>query len=171
MRYFNEPSIDILKFPCGICSKTVSQRHKSTHCYICNYRNHIRCNQFDEVTNKTFNKNKKPGLHMCKQPGLHMCKICKEDTFAFQKLSDDEDDEFFTSIVKNVNVNEDLNLRVTPVATLKTLFYDFSASSHNDGDTAINCQYYDLSSNIPFSSSNKHSMFHLNVSSLGLHKE
>ena len=153
MRYFNELSVDILKVPRGICSKTVS--HKSTHCYICNYRNHIRCDQFDEVTNNKY-----------KKPGLHMCKICKEDTFAFQKLSDDK---FFTSIVKNVN--EDLNLRVTPVATLKTLFNDFSASSHNDGDTDINCQYYDLSSNIPFSSSNRHSMFHLNVASLGLHKE
>ena len=81
MRYFNEPSVDMLKFPCGICSKTVSQRHKSTHCYICNYRNHIRCDQFDEVTNKTLNK--KPGLHMCKKPGLHMCKkpglhMCKK---------------------------------------------------------------------------------------------
>ena len=39
---------------------------------------------------------------------IHFCKICKEDSLPFQKLSDEE---FITSIIKNIEYKEDLNLR------------------------------------------------------------
>ena len=59
---------------------------------------------------------------------------------------------------------------MTPTTTLQSLFNDFT--SHNMEDTSpINCDYYDLSSKIPFSNKSKHSMFHLNLASLNLHKE
>ena len=59
---------------------------------------------------------------------------------------------------------------MTPTTTLQSLFNDFT--NHNMEDTSpINCDYYDLSSKIPFSNKSKHSMFHLNLASLNLHKE
>ena len=78
------------------------------------------------------------------QAPFTFCKICKEETFAFQKLSDDD---FFTSIVKNIDLRDDLNLRISPIPALKTLFNDLSG--HNkDEPSPINWDYYDLS--IPY---------------------
>ena len=107
MRYFNEPTGNNPRYPCGICLKNVSQRHRAVQCDLCNYWNHIKC---DGVENKTYEALKKSDDSV-----KHFCKLCKEDIFAFQKLSDDE---FFTSIVKNIEIKEDLNLRVTPTETL-----------------------------------------------------
>ena len=158
MRYFVEPSGNNPKYPCGICTKIVSYRHKAIQCDLCNYWNHIKC---DNVENKTYETLKKSDDCV-----KHFCKLCKEDIFAFQKLSDDE---FFTSIVKNIEIKEDLDLQITPTQTLKALFNDFS--SHNvDEPSPINCGYYDISSSIPYSNCNL-SMLHLNLASLGLHKE
>ena len=159
MRYFNEIPGNNLKLPCGICTKNVSSRHKAVQCDLCNYWNHIKC---DGVENKTYEALKKSDDTI-----KHFCKICKDDMFAFQKLTDDE---FFTSIVKNIEINEDLNLRVTPTETLKTLFNDFS-NNNVDEPSPINCGYYDLSNSIPNSNNCNLSMFHLNIASLGLHKE
>ena len=91
-----------------------------------------------------------------------------EDTIPFHKLSDDE---FITSIVKNIEYNEDLNLRTTPPSGLKRLFTDFS--THNEDDpVSINCEYYDTTTRIPNLKSGPNiSMFHMNIASLGLHKE
>ena len=89
----------------------------------------------------------------------YYCKLCKESLFPFQKLSDDE---YFTSIIKNIDVKEDLNLRISPSSSLKTLFTDFSNQNQNDDECTINCDYYDISAQIPFA---------LDVSSLGLHKD
>ena len=111
MCYFIEPSGNNPKYPCGICTKIVSYRHKAIQCDLCNYWNHIKC---DNVENKTYETLKKS-------------------------------------------------------QTLKALFNDFS--SHNvDEPSPINCGYYDISSSIPYSNCNL-SMLHLNLASLGLHKE
>ena len=159
MHYSVEVKGDDLKLPCKICSKTVSHRHRAVQCDLCNFWNHIKC---DNVDNKLYETLKKSDDTV-----KHFCKLCKEDIFAFQKLTDDE---FFTSIVKNIDIAEDINLHITPKRTLKTLFNDFS--SHNKEEASpINCNYYDLTSKIPFSNTSKHSMFHLNLASLGLHKD
>ena len=87
------------------------------------YWNHIRC---DGITPYAYEK-------LCKLPQAelekmtHFCKICKEDFIPFQKLSDEE---FITSIIKNIDYKEDLNLRTCPPVGLKRLFTDFS--NHND---------------------------------------
>ena len=93
--------------------------------------------------------------------------MCKDDMFAFQKLTDGD---FFASIVKDMEINEGLNLRVTPTETLKTLFNDFS-NNNVDEPSPIKFGYYDLSNSIPNSNNCNLSMFHLNIASLGLHKE
>ena len=122
---------------CGICSKKVGQKHKAVQCDLCDHWNHIKC---DNIDNKTYEALKKSSVSE-----KYYCKLCKEDLFVFQKLSDDE---FFTSIVKNIEIKEDLNLQRSPSSTLKTLFNDFS--SHNkDEPSPINCDYYDLSNRVP----------------------
>ena len=98
---------------------------------------------------------------------IHFCKICKEDSLPFQKLSDEE---FITSIIKNIEYKEDLNLRICPPEGLKRLFTDFS--NHNEDEAvAINCEYYDATTRIPNAKKYHNSIFHVNIASLGLHKE
>ena len=153
------PNVENQEYHCRICSKKVGHKHKAVQCDLCDYWNHIKC---DGIDNKTYETLKKSD-----ESEKYLCKLCKEETFVFQKLSDDE---FFTSIVKNIDIKEDLNLRISPTSTLKTLFNDFS--SHNkDEPSPISCSYYDISTRIPYARNCNHSMFHLNLASLGLHKE
>ena len=163
--YFTEPSADEPnpRYPCGACNKNVSERSKAIQCDSCNYWNHIRC---DEITPYSYEKLLK--LPQAKRDKIiHYCKKCKEDNFPFQKLSDDE---FITSIIKNLDYNEDLNLRITPPNEIKRLFTDFS-SSNDDDPVVINCDYYDTTTRIPNLKGQNLSMFHMNIASLGLHKE
>ena len=163
MRYFDDPSPNALnpRFPCGICSKNVGQHRKAIKCDLCGYWNHIKCEQIDD---KTYDKLKKQDDSTKTN---HFCKTCFEDNVPFQKLSDNE---FFISIIKNIEFNEDLNLTTSPPTWLKTLFTDFSYNN-KDEPAPINCKYYDLSSKIPKSGKNNYSMLHLNLASLGRHKD
>ena len=158
MRHFNEPNENDKnpKYPCGICLKTVGKRMKAIQCDLCNYWNHIKC---DGIDNKTYEALKKSN-----DPELYYCKICKEDIFPFQTLSNDQ---YCTSIVKNIEINENLNLKTSPSPVLKVLFDDLDNSNE---ESPINCGYYDYSTPIK-NSNNDLSMFHLNIASLGLHKE
>ena len=161
MRYFNDPpEIEINpRFPCGICNKNVNSNHKAVQCDLCNYHNHIKC---DGVDNKTYDI-----LVKSDDSVSHYCKICKEEIFAFQSLTDDQ---YIASIVKGIDVSENLNLRLFPPPALKILFNDLD-NNNKDETIAINCSYYDFSTPIPNSKKENNSMFHLNIASLGLHKE
>ena len=117
----------------------------------------IKC---DGIDNKTYEALKKSS-------DSYYCKLCKEEIFAFQKLSDDQ---YQASIVKNVDINEDLNLRLTTSPVLNILFNDLDNHNKNES-SAINCSYYDFSTPIPNAKKSNNSMFHLNLASLGLHKE
>ena len=159
MRYFQEPTNENPVFPCGTCHKKVGNHHKATQCDLCNFWNHIKC---DGIDNKTYENMKNN-----QQMNQHFCKTCKEEIFPFQSLTDEL---YNTSIVKNIDIetNENLNLKVTPSPTLKVLFNDIDK---NDSESPINCNYYDYTDSIPNSKNKEHSMFHLNIASLGLHKE
>ena len=157
MRYFKEPTGDNPKYTCGSCNKQVGNQHKAVQCDICNYWNHIKC---DGIDNKNYELMKKSQTTI-----HHLCKICKKENFPFQDLSDDQ---FKTSIVKNVEIREYLNLRTSPSTTLKILVNDLDKQIN---ETSINCDYYDYSTSIPKANNKNHSMFHLNIASLGLHKE
>ena len=126
--------------------KKVGVRHKAVFCDYCCQWNHIKC---DGIDNKTYNSLKKSD----DDDEKYFCKLCKESIFPFQKLSDDE---YFTSIIKNIEVKEDLNLKLFPSSSLKTLLTDFS--NQNGEECLIKCDYYDLSANILFANSNKHSI-------------
>ena len=98
---------------------------------------------------------------------IHFCKVCKEENIPFQKISDEE---FITSIIKNIEYNEDLNLRISPPEGIARLFTDFSCQN-DDEPVPINCDYYDATTRIPNANKPNHSIFHLNIASLGLHKD
>ena len=144
MRLFQEPTGENPVYPCGVCSKRVGQRMKSVQCDLCNYWNHIKC---DGIDNKTYEALKKSS-------DSYYCKLCKEEIFAFQKLSDDQ---YQASIVKNVDINEDLNLRLTTSPVLNILFNDLDNHNKNES-SAINCSYYDFSTPIPNSKKTNNSI-------------
>ena len=142
MRFFKDLAEEEAnpRYPCGTCGRNVSASFKAIKCDSCGYWNHIKC---DEITPYTYDK-------MLKLPKaerekiVHLCKICKEESIPFQKVSDEE---FLTSIIKNIEFNEDLNLRTCPSEGLKRLFTDFSG--HNEDEPmAINCDYYDATTRI-----------------------
>ena len=72
--------------------------------------------------------------------------------------------------MENVEINENLNFKLSPSPILKTLFNSLD-NLNKDESNAINCSYYDFSTPIPNSNKKNNSMFHLNLASLGLHKE
>ena len=165
MRFFVEPPEDDPKsrWPCGKCSKNVSKRYKAIKCSNCGYWHHIKC---DNVATQTYDKLVKLRDNELEKY-VHFCKICKEENLPFQKLSDEE---FITSIIKDVPYNEDLNLRINPPEGIQRLFTDFS--SHSEDEAApIDCNYYDATTRIPNSNSTNHSIFHLNIASLGRYKD
>ena len=82
-------------YQCGICSKKVGHRHKAVLCDLCDCWNHIKC---DEIDNKTYEALKKSN-----DSEKYYCKLCRQNIFAFQHLSDDG---FFTSIIKSINLKE-----------------------------------------------------------------
>ena len=105
MRYFQEPTGENPKYPCGTCQKNVSINHNAIQCDLCNYWTHIKC---DRIDNKDYEKLKK-------SDDTYFCNICKEDTLPFQKLSNQQ---FFTSVTKDIrkdiNENSCLNIFPTP---------------------------------------------------------
>ena len=67
-----------------------------------------------------------------------------------------------------MEIREELNLRTTPSKTLKVMINDLDKKTD---ETSKNCAYYDYSTPIPRANNRDQSMFHLNIASLGLHKE
>ena len=107
------------KYPCGTCLRNVSDRNKAFQCNACNYWNHIKC---DGILPYDYDKFQKLPQAV-KDKKIHFCKKCTESSLPFQKLLDDE---FTISVVKNMDYNEDLNLRNCPPPGIKRLFTDFS---------------------------------------------
>ena len=97
MRRFVEPEVVGIPmgplpkpvYPCGICSKNVGTR-KSLTCDICGFWSHIGCEGIS-----AYDYAKKIKLSD-KDTLSHICKICREEIFPFQKLSENE---FLTSII------------------------------------------------------------------------
>ena len=132
MRFFNEPLVDNPhpKYPCGICSKLVGQRMKAVQCDLCNFWNHIKC---DGIDDKSYTN-----LKQANKSDLYYCKICKEDIFAFQTLTDED----FHSRFNNINyINDNLNLKLSVSPDLRLLFSDLDNLNKEDNN-AINCSYY-----------------------------
>ena len=160
-RYFNEPPPDLADnfiYPCGVCNRKVGDHMRAIQCDLCNYWNHMKC---DQIEPSHYEKLKKP-----ENTQHHFCRLCKEEHFPFQSL---DNDLFISSVLHNVIVNDNLNLQINPPPRLKTLFSDLN--DRNDEECLINCEYYDYSKPIPHTKDKNKSIFHMNAASLNKHKD
>ena len=161
MRFFTEPSENVREnfiYPCGTCNRRVGKRMRAVQCDICNFWNHIKC---DGVDPKYYEKLKtNPNI-------FHVCLICREELFPFQQLSNDD---YTASIIHNINIDDNLNLEVLPSPIRNALFSDLN-NCQNDEQSSINCEYYDYSKKIPNIGNKNTGIFHLNIASLGMHKD
>ena len=95
-RYFLEPTCVNPKYPCGICAKTVSQRHKAIQCDSCNYWNHVKCDQISDKTYESLQKSEEP----------HYCQICKEQNVISTFLTTENEDSQSSKVIKNTVVEK-----------------------------------------------------------------
>jgi len=95
-RYFPEPTCENSKYPCGICAKTVSQRHKAIQCDSCNYWNHVKCDQISDKTYESLQKSEEP----------HYCQICKEQNVISTFLTTENEDSQSSKVIKNTVVEK-----------------------------------------------------------------
>ena len=163
MRYFEEPTGDNPKYPCGTCKLNVHKTHKAVQCDLCNYWNHIKCDRIDNNVYETLKKSDEQ----------YFCYQCKEEAIPFYNLSHQQ---FFASVKKGLNkdLGENSDLKF-PAPALKSFFAninDLNQPQDHDESSSINCEYYEADASLPKLNSNKNfSLFHLNIASLGLHKE
>ena len=80
MRFFTEPPPDAVNpyYPCGVCSKKVGERMRALQCDICQYWNHIKCDNIDPTYNEILKKPENKGRH-------HFCKPARRKSFHFKK--------------------------------------------------------------------------------------
>ena len=134
MRLFTEPHPDAVNpsYPCGVCNKKVGERMRAVKCDICQYWNHIKCDNIDPSYYEILKKPENEKRH-------HFCKTCKEEMFPFQKVVNEQ---FEASISKHIPACENLNLQTDPPPRLRNLFSDLNNRNAED-ETLINCEYYD----------------------------
>ena len=65
------------KYPCGICSKNVTNNHYAVYCDNCNVWVHIKCNNITKYCYRKLEKSKDPWF----------CKNCIKDIVPFSELS------------------------------------------------------------------------------------
>ena len=168
MRHFKEPNNVIDEYPCGLCNRIIKNEHKSTHCKACNLKYHIKCDKVDpnmyEIIQKESNKEK------------YICYACREESIPFFCLSEEQ---FIKTVNKGIDydVGELSSLNLLPPIAIRSFFNDLNEVNHSkyldeDETLPINCKYYGVDSLLPKICHNKYfSLFHMNIASLGLHKD
>ena len=162
MRYFQEPNPYDLNpvFPCGKCCLLVRQNHKAIQCDSCNYWTHIKC---DGISNSLYDKLKN-------STSKYYCKICIELALPFQQLNNEQ----FFLCQKGIHHEEVINLQLFPSHRIKTLFKEinnFNDSNNEDESPTIDCKYYYADEISNCFKKDGFSLFHLNIASLGCHKD
>ncbi len=159
MRYFQDPppeEAETFIYSCGACNKTVGKRMRAIQCDLCNFWNHIKCDQIEPSHYEVLKKS---------DTQHHYCKRCKEEHFPFQSL---ENEQYIASIIHNVNIDDDLNLKINAPPRLRSLFDELN---NRNEDSQINCEYYDYSDSIPYTNDKNKALCHMNIASLNLHKD
>ena len=152
MEHFEEPEDNNPNYPCGICNKIITRNKKYIRCNICNFRIHIKCNQTDEVTYQK----------MTQYEESMICIKCNENNLPFFNTSQETN-----NILSISPSNNSLKLFFKGINDL------MNNQNINDEDNIppINCKYEDISS-FNYKTNNRDiSLFHLNIASLGKHKE
>ena len=163
--YQDDPEDEItnIKHICGVCNKTIARNHKAISCCICNLKIHIKCNRTDI---KTYEKNNKAN-EGC------ICIMCKEETFPFFNLTD----ENFLITAKSTLMDKDnfSQISLLPSESLKLFFKginDFlDPNSEDDDNIPLNCKYVDINTFKHKKNNSQFSLFHLNIVSLAKNKK
>ena len=98
----NVPPSSGVKYPCGVCGKSVAKNHRAIQCDLCDYWIHIKCNKFDKKDYDYFQKNEIETFH---------CLNCKSKYIPFSTL---DNNQFDIAVNRGINYVHDSNLRVDP---------------------------------------------------------
>ena len=136
------------KFPCGICSKNVTNNHYAVYCDICKVWVHIKCNDITKYCYRKLEKSEDPWF----------CKNCIKDIAPFLELSQNQLEKIFIG-----------KLVTSPKNILKENMITFTNKdlrnvTHNDLLTPEDFKKINTS---PTS----HLYLHMNISSLPYHFE
>ena len=143
---------------CGTCSQKIQARHKYVNCSLCKSKIHIKCNHIEYTTYNKMNKKKE----------ISMCTRCNEN-LPFHNTKDFEhrnfNNEFFAS--------EDMKMFFKSLNDHNTQHHDQTDfSDDSDITQLLDCKYFDIESfNIQKFDNNKFFLLHLNIGSLGAHKD
>ena len=80
-----------MKYFTVVPAQPIEMGHRALQCDLCDKKNHIRCDGILIAKHISAKKSKEK----------HYFKLCKENTFAF---------DFFISIIKSIDINDDFTL-------------------------------------------------------------
>ena len=143
---------------CGTCSEKIQARHKYVNCSLCNSQIHIKCNHIEYNTYKKMNKKKE----------ISMCTKCNENMPYHNSKNIDHknfNNEFFAS--------EDMKMFFKGLNDHNTQHHDQTDYSEDSDITQLlDCKYFDIESfKVQNFGKHKFSILHLNIGSLGAHKD
>ena len=144
--------LTMAKFPCGICQKPVTKKHRAVCCDICDEWIHISCNYLDKKTYKKLQTS----------DSNWFCIKCMKKEIPFNNIPNQ--DLLNTLNEKNITPISNKNSNITK-SMIENLLKDSTESP-------INCSYYNESEfNCLKTPKNYFSLMHLNISSLSFHFE
>ena len=92
--------IEIIKFPCAVCLKTVAKNHNAICCDSCDKWVHLKCNFLDKKTYKKLQKDNSPWF----------CINCTKDNLPFQSQENIDQNRHFISLDKNTKLSDLLEI-------------------------------------------------------------
>ena len=161
----------MIEFPCRVCSKAVSVRHRAIECDICKTWVHIKCNKCDKNDYK---------FHQDHPDEPFYCIKCSAENIPFSSLNDNQ---FENCVKKGINHFLDADVNFNPSTYEQRIFdklnnainnnaFDLSEEDNDDNnDITIECNYYSVDEfNLAkFNPSKRFSIIHLNIHSLEKH--
>ena len=136
---------------CEICKKNIDDIHVAACCCLCGFRAHKKCNRRHLINYvPADSKNQYP-----------ICINCKENTLPFQKQNKDLTEE----------VNNDKNDLKIYFNAINNSNVENVINTDEDETAPLNCKYVDYDNFNHAENEKNLSFFHMNISSLGKHKE
>ena len=137
-----------IKYPCGICCKSVAINHRAIQCDTCEKWIHIACNKLDGKDYSLYQK----------QPELVFeCINCICEYIPFSNLNDNQ---FDIAVSKGVNYLSDFNLQTSLTPSQQSILdkievaVNDTAPDHGDDDNSddnddldinpVTCKYYSI---------------------------
>ena len=100
----------MIEFPCRVCCKAVSIKHRAIECDLCKKWLHIKCNKFDKNDYK---------FHQDNPTEPFYCIKCSSENIAFSTLNDSQ---FEICAIKGINYSFDDDITFEPSKSEQRLF-------------------------------------------------